>query len=58
MGRHKVLDDARYLTVRIDGWTDKKLRQTANEQDQKVSQVVRIALENYLDYAVERMEAK
>jgi len=58
MGRHKELQDARYLTVRIDSWTDEKLRQTANEQDQKVSQVVRIALENYLDYAVERMEAK
>ena len=58
MGRKKILPDRRSLTVRIDGWTDEKLRQTANEQDRKVSQVVRIALENYLDYAVERMEAK
>jgi len=58
MGRHKELQDARYLTVRIDGWTDEKLRQTANEQSHNISQVVRIALENYLDYAVERMEAK
>ena len=55
----KILEDVRWLSVKIDGPTDDKLRMIAALADVKICDVVRVTLDNYLEYAADRLlEAK
>ena len=58
MGRNKILTDPRDLDVTLDGETYDKLARIADLTTKgNKSKVVRVTLQNYLDYAVDHLMA-